>query len=60
MNFPKNASKQQKGLVYQYLAHFVEKKKFLFLYLSTFTGLIKNTSLNKSKFSSGYTPFETW
>ncbi len=30
MNFPKNASKQQKGLVYQYVAHFVEKKKILF------------------------------
>ena len=28
MNFPKNASKQQKGIVEQYVAHFVEKNSF--------------------------------
>ena len=28
MNFPQNASKQQKGIVKQYVAHFVEKNSF--------------------------------
>ena len=28
MNFPKNASKQKKGIVKQYVAHFVEKNIF--------------------------------
>ncbi len=28
MNFSKNASKQQKGIVYQYVAHFGKKKGF--------------------------------
>ena len=52
MNFPKNASKQQKGMVLKYVAQFVEKNSFC-SYLSPFTGLIKNSCLNKSKFSSG-------
>ena len=30
MNFPKNDSKQHKVLVYQYVAHFVEKIFFFF------------------------------
>ena len=33
MNFPKNASKQQKGLVYQYVAHFVEKFFFVLIFI---------------------------
>ena len=33
------------------------EKRFL-LYLSHFTGLIKNSCLNKSKFSSGFVPFK--
>ena len=28
MNFPQNASKQQKGIVSQYVAHFVENNSF--------------------------------
>ena len=28
MNFQKNASKQQKDIVWQYVAHFVEKNTF--------------------------------
>ena len=50
MNFLKNASKQQKSIVFYYVAHFVEKNSFC-LYLSPFTGLLKNSCLNKSKFS---------
>ena len=57
MNFPINASKQQKSIVYQYVAHFVEKNSFC-QYLSPFTGLIKNSCLNKSNFSSGFSPFK--
>ena len=53
MNFPINASKQQKGLVYQYVAHFLEKNSFC-QYLSPFTGLIKKIYLNQSKFSTGF------
>ena len=30
MNFPQNASKQNRVLVYQYVGHFVEKKSFCF------------------------------
>ena len=33
MNFPKNASKQHKVLVYQYVAHFVEKKVFVLIFI---------------------------
>ena len=33
MNFPKNASKQHKVLVYQYVAHFVEKKVFVSIFI---------------------------
>ena len=39
------------------MAHFVEKDIFC-LYLSPFTGLIKNSCLNKSKFSSVFTLFK--
>ena len=32
MNFPKNASKQQKALFKQYVAHFVENNIFFLIY----------------------------
>ena len=32
MDFPKNASKQQKGIVWQYVAHFAEKNIFVNIY----------------------------
>ena len=32
MYFPQNASKQQKGIVLQYMAQFVEKKQFLLIF----------------------------
>ena len=32
MNLPKNASKQQKCIVQQYVAHFVEKNVFVNIY----------------------------
>ena len=57
MNFHKNASKQQKGIVQQYVAHF-EEKNFFFKYLSPFTGLIKNCCLNKYKFSFENAPIK--
>ena len=57
MNFPQNASKQQKGIVDQYVTHLLEKSSFC-QYLSPFTGLIKNSCLNKSNFSSGFAPFK--
>ena len=39
------------------MAHFVEKNRFCW-YLTPLTGLIKNSSLNKSKFSSGFFSFK--
>ena len=38
MKFPENASKQQRSIVYLYVAHFEEKNSFC-LYLSSFTAL---------------------
>ncbi len=32
MNFPQNTSKQQKGIVSLYVAHFEVKKKFLLIF----------------------------
>ncbi len=40
-----NTSKPQRGIVYQYVAHFGEKNNFCY-YLSPFTGLIKKICLN--------------
>ena len=57
MNISKKASKQKKGIVLQYVAHFVEKKIFCY-YLSPITGLIKNRRLNKFKFYSGFSTFQ--
>ena len=57
MNFPKNSSKQQKDIVQQYMAQFVEKNSFCY-YLSHFSVLIKKSCLNKSKFSTGLEPFK--
>ena len=57
MNFTKNVTKQQKGIVLQYVAHFVEKNSFCY-YLSPITGLIKNRCLNKFKFYSGFSTFQ--
>ena len=57
MNVSKNASKQQKGTVWQYVAHFGEKNSFC-SYLSPFTGLIKNNFLNKSYFSLVFAAFK--
>ena len=57
MNFPKNASKQQKGIVQQCVARFVEKNCFC-KYLTAFTGLIEKCCLNKSKFYSVFSPFK--
>ena len=57
MNFLQNASKQQKGIVLQYMAHFVEKNSFCY-HLFPVTVLIKNNCLNKSKFSSGFSTFK--
>ena len=54
MNFPKNASKQQRDIVYQYVGNFVEKNSFC-VYL---TGLIKKSCLKKFKFSSVFAPFK--
>ena len=59
MNFLQNTSKQNKRIVLQYVAYFVEKNTFC-KYLSTFTDLIKKICLNKSKFFSGFAPFQTW
>ena len=39
---------------------FCGEKQYFFLYLSAFTDLIKKSCLNKSKFSSGFAPFQTW
>ena len=57
MNFPKNASKQQKGIVLRYLAHFVEKKVFANIYPLLLV-LLKKSCLNKSKISSRYATFK--
>ena len=35
-------------------------EKHFLKYLSAFTSLIKKVALNKSKFSSGFSPFQTW
>ena len=35
-------------------------EKQFFYYLSSFTGLFQKSCLNKSKFSSGFAPFEIW
>ena len=59
MKFSKNVSKQQKGIVLQYVAYFMEKKKFLLIFIHL-TDLIKKNCLNKSKFFSGFAPFQTW
>ena len=32
MNFPQNASKPEKGIVWQYVAQFVEKNSFVNIY----------------------------
>ena len=60
MNFNKNYSKEQKGIVKQYVAQFVDcgERKFFFYYLSPFIGLIKNSCIKQSKFSSGFAPFK--
>ena len=39
------------------MSHFVEKNSFCWD-LSPYTGLIKKSCLNKSKFSSGFFPFK--
>ena len=57
MNPPKIASKQQKGIVKQYVTHFVLKNRFCY-YLSPFSSLTENNCLNKSKFSSGFKHFK--
>ena len=36
MNFIKNASKQQRDIVYQYLAHFAGKQKFLVIIIPVY------------------------
>ena len=59
MNFLKNTSKQQKVIVLQFVAYFVEKNSFC-QYLSAFTDLIKKICLNKSKFFSGFAPLKIW
>ena len=56
MNFHKIASKQQKDSLAE-CGSLCEEKSFCW-YLSPFTGLIKNSCLNKSKFSSGFFPFK--
>ena len=58
VNFPENASKQQKLLVKLFAAHFEEKNNIFFNF-SHFTGLIINVWLNKLIFSSGFAPFQT-
>ena len=57
MNLTQSASKQQKGIVQQYMAQFEEKNSFC-KHLFPFTVLIKNNCLNKSKFSSGFATFK--
>ena len=59
MNFPQNATNPQKGLVQQYVAYFVEKKYFLLIFIP-FYWFNQIICLNKSKFSSGFFPFQTW
>ena len=56
MNFHQNASKQQKGIVLHYVAHFVEKNIFVNIYPLLL--VIKKSCLNKSKFSSVFAPFK--
>ena len=55
MNLPKNALKQQKGIIYQCVAQFLEKNSYC-QYLSPFTGLIKNSCLNN--FPQDFPPFK--
>ena len=58
VNKPENAPKQQKLIVYLYVAHFGEKNSFSY-YLSPFTDLFKKSCLNISKYFTGFAPFQT-
>ena len=57
MKFPSNASKQQKCIVWQYVANFLAKNCF-YSQLYPFTGLFKNSCLNKSKISYEFALFK--
>ena len=58
LNLPQNASKEQKGIDLQFVAQFVRKTFFVNTY--PLLQIVQKICLNKSKFSSGFAPFQTW
>ena len=59
MNFHKNASKQQKRIVLQYVVHFVEKKSFLLKFIP-FYWFDQKQLFKQMQIFLRICPFQTW